>query len=302
MKLGYPCINWTIGCKGDRTFRLKSYSEERLIETVQNNLDCLYQMLRFNVEKNLLFFRITSDLIPFASHPICTFNWQNHFKSDFKRIGDFIREHDIRISMHPDQFIVLNSLKDDIVDRSIAELQYHSEVLDLMHLDTTAKIRLHIGGVYNDKEQSIQRFAERFKGLNNIIRRRLVIENDDVSYNPTDCMMLHDICGIPLLFDYYHFQIRNENEPFPEVLETVFSTWKSDDGLPLVDYSSTRVNERSGAHTEHIDLNDFIHFINKSKPYDFDIMLEIKDKETSALIAQEFLQNDPRFVKSHSSI
>ncbi len=302
MKLGYPCINWTIGCKGDRTFRLKSYSDDRLIETVENNLDCLYQMLRFNVENNLLFFRITSDLIPFASHPICTFNWQDYFEKDFKRIGEYIQEHDIRISMHPDQFIVLNSLRDEIVDRSIAELQYHSEVLDSMHLDTTAKIQLHIGGVYNDKQKSILRFGERYNKLDKAIKQRLVIENDDVSYGIKDCLLLHKICGVPILFDYYHFQLRNDNEAFPAILERVFSTWKPKDGVPLVDYSSTRVNERSGAHTEHIDLNDFTYFINKSKPYDFDIMLEIKDKETSALIAQEFLQNDTRFLKSHSSI
>jgi UV DNA damage endonuclease len=302
MKLGYPCINWTIGCKGDRTFRLKSYSEERLIDTVQNNLDCLYQMLQFNVEHNLLFFRITSDLIPFASHPVCTFNWQNHFRKQFKRIGDFIRMNNIRISMHPDQFIVLNSLKDDIVYRAIAELQYHAEVLDLMNLDNTAKIQLHIGGVYNDKQQSIRRFVKRYNKLDKAIQQRLVIENDDVSYDIRECMLLHKRCGVPILFDYYHFQLRNDNEVFPAILEQVFSTWETKDGIPLVDYSSTRLNERSGAHTEHIDLGDFTDFITKSKPYDFDIMLEIKDKETSALIAQEFLQNDARFVKSHSSI
>ena len=204
--------------------------------------------------------------------------------------------------MHPDQFIVLNSLRDEIVDRAIAELRYHSEVLDLMHLDTTAKIQLHIGGVYNDKQQSILRFAERYNKLHKAIQRRLVIENDDVSYGIKDCISLHKLCGVPILFDYYHFQLRNNNEAFPAILERVFSTWGPSDGVPLVDYSSTRVNERSGAHTDHIDLNDFTHFINKSKPYDFDIMLEIKDKETSALIAQEFLQNDTRFVKSHSSI
>jgi UV DNA damage endonuclease len=103
-KIGYPCINLTIGCKSDKTFRLKSYSERRLIETVNNNLDCLLRILKFNVQHDLLFFRITSDLVPFASHPICKFNWQNYFRSKFEYIGEFIRKNEIRISMHPDQF------------------------------------------------------------------------------------------------------------------------------------------------------------------------------------------------------
>ncbi|MBN2092117.1 UV DNA damage repair endonuclease UvsE, partial [candidate division KSB1 bacterium] len=89
MRIGYPCINWTIGCKGDRTFRLNSYSETRLIETVQNNLDCLLKMLQFNMANDILFFRITSDLVPFASHPVCSLNWQEYFKTKFAEIGQF---------------------------------------------------------------------------------------------------------------------------------------------------------------------------------------------------------------------
>jgi UV DNA damage endonuclease len=80
MKIGYPCINQTIGCKSNRKFRLKSYSEQRLIDTVTSNLGCLTEILKFNVEHHILFFRITSDLVPFASHPICKFDWVPYFK------------------------------------------------------------------------------------------------------------------------------------------------------------------------------------------------------------------------------
>lgn len=68
MKIGYPCINLTLNCRSSRTFRLKNYSEERLIATIENNLNCLAEILEFNYKNNIFFFRITSDLIPFASH------------------------------------------------------------------------------------------------------------------------------------------------------------------------------------------------------------------------------------------
>jgi len=147
VKIGYPCINWSIGCKGDRTFRLRNYSEDRLISTVRNNLDCLLKMLRFNVTHDILFFRITSDLIPFASHPVCEFHWQGYFRKELEEIGGFIQGNRIRISMHPDQFVLINAEDNGIVERSIEELQYHAEVLDLMRLDETAKIQIHIGGM-----------------------------------------------------------------------------------------------------------------------------------------------------------
>jgi hypothetical protein len=38
-------------------------------------------------------------------------------------------------------------------------------------------------------------------------------------------------------------------------------------------------------------------FLNESKPYDVDIMLEIKDKESSALKALKYIEKDKRFVK-----
>jgi len=140
MRIGYPCINRTLNCSASSTFRLKSYSEARLKTSIENNLECLLRILQFNLENRLYFFRISSDLVPFASHPVNRFSWQKHFQIEFEEIGEFIVKNRMRISMHPDQFTLINSIKDEIFERSKRELVYHAKILDLMKLDTSAKI------------------------------------------------------------------------------------------------------------------------------------------------------------------
>ncbi len=140
MRIGYPCINRSLDFVGGRTFRLRSYSEEKMQKTIQNNLDCLLRILRFNLDHSILFFRISSDLIPFASHLICKFPWYRQFENRLEEIGQFIMNSDMRISMHPDKFIVLNTPREDVFQRSVAEIKYHAMVLDLMGLNETAKI------------------------------------------------------------------------------------------------------------------------------------------------------------------
>lgn len=285
MKIGYPCINLSLNCKGNRTFRLKSYSEERLIETVDNNLDCLDKILRFNSQYNILFFRITSDLIPFASHPICQFNWQDHFKEKFQQIGDFIKNNNIRISMHPDQFTLINPLDLRILERSIMELQYHNEVLDLMALDSSAKIQIHVGGVYGNKDKSISRFIQRYHGLDEKLKRRIVIENDERSYTIKDCLKINEKIEIPIIFDVFHHLLNNHNEKIKQVLISVSKTWKDEDGIPMIDYSTQDKKNRQGKHGNTLDIINFKKFLKETKSFDYDIMLEIKDKEKSALKA-----------------
>ena len=296
MKIGYPCINWTIGCKGNRTFRLRNYSESRLIETVQNNVDCLLEILQFNAKHHILFFRITSDLVPFASHPVCTFDWQGHFRAQFKQIGDFIRTAAIRISVHPDQFILINTEDEEVVNRSIKELAYHAQILDSMALDETAKMQIHVGGVYGDKERSMRRFIARYEQLDQAIQRRLVIENDDQRYTLQDCLRVNMETGIPVLFDTFHHQLNSSGEEPVEALTLIAPTWRHNDGVPMVDYSSQNRADRKGKHAESIDVHHFHQFLEATKPFDFDIMLEIKDKEQSALKAVEAAARDERFV------
>lgn len=287
MKIGYPCINRGIGCTSSATFRLASYTEGRLIATVKSNLDCLGRILEYNVTRQLLFFRITSDLVPFASHPVCRFDWETRFRRKFSELGLFIRENKMRISMHPDQFVLLNSPDEGITRRSMAELDYHLRVLDAMGLDETAKIQLHVGGVYGDKERAIDRFVQRYETLDKKIKNRLVVENDERLFSLKDCLEVNGRAGVPVLFDVFHHSCFNNGESVRQALELASGTWRKPDGIPLVDYSSQKKDARTGSHTQSIDLKDFEKFLKETKGVDFDIMLEIKDKEKSALRALE---------------
>ena len=289
MKIGYPCINRSIGCTANSTFRLASYSRENMIEKVSNNLNCLEKILHYNVDNRLLFFRISSDLIPFASHPVCRFKWKDYFKKDFKKIGSYIRKNKIRISMHPDQFVLINTPKKYVLERSIKELEYHCRVLDAMGLDSTAKVQIHVGGVYGDKEKAMERFVERYKKLPKLIKKRLTIENDDRLFSLKDCLEVHKKTGIPVIFDSFHHECYNNGKSFRQAIKAAQKTWKKKDGILMIDYSSQKNKARKGTHVYGIDIKHFRKFIKETKGLDFDIMLEIKDKEKSALKALKLL-------------
>jgi UV DNA damage endonuclease len=297
MKIGYPCINRSIKCRGNRTFRLASYSPERFIDVCAGNLDCLARVLRYNVTAGILFFRISSDLVPFASHPVLDVPWQEVFRPQLEEIGKFIRAHRIRISMHPDQFVVINSKRGDVVTRSVRELEYHADVLGLLGLGQDARIQIHVGGVYGDRPGSMERFIANYQGLlDDRVCAHLSIENDDRSYCLADCLEISRETGIPVIFDNFHHSLFNRGESVAEAMTSAAATWGRDHGLPMVDYSSQKPGQRPGTHADTIDIDDFIGFVRECSGLDFDIMLEIKDKEASALRAIESLRSDPRLV------
>ena len=291
MKIGYPCVNEAMDCSAANTFRLASYSEERLLAAVAANLACLRRLLEWNVAHGLLFFRMGSGIVPFGSHEINAFPWQTHFAAAFRALGDYIRATGLRVSFHPDQFVVLNSPSPDIVRRSVAELVYQGSMLDLMGLDGTAKLQIHVGGLYGDRELAIGRFAAVHATLPAAVRARVVVENDDRLFPLRDCLRLHALTGVPILFDNFHHECLNHGEPMRAALRLAAATWHPlRDGVPMMDYSSQAEGARKGKHTDDLVDEQFRGFLAELHGLDMDLMLEIKNKEVSALRAVAILR------------
>lgn len=289
MRLGYVSTHLTLGCTSARTFRLASYSPERLLETVGNNLICLLNTLHVNVAEDLRLFRITSDLVPFASHPVNDVDWRGALTPWFEAVGAYAHAHDLRLPMHSGQYTLLNSPDEKTYQNSLRELAYHAQVLDAMGLDTTHKIQIHVGGVYGDQPASKARFIERYHALPAAIQRRLAIENDDRLYNLQDCLDIHAETGVPIIFDNLHHALLNSGEPLREAFAAAAATWGPDDGPPLADYSRQAEGARPGNHAATLDAEDFAAYLDALNGFDFDITFEIKDKEASALKARDVL-------------
>ncbi len=289
MRIGYPCSNLTLRETASRTFRLASYSEERLVEVVDANLDALQRYLEWNAEHGIGFFRISSGTIPFASHPVMTFDWQSRYADRFAEIGRLIAAHDMRINVHPGQYTLLNAVDEAVVARSIAELAYHADLLDALGLDHTHKIQIHTGGVYGDKPAASARFVEAYQRLPESIRRRLAIENDERQFNLADNLAIHAETGVSLIFDVFHHRIFNMGESLAEALDAVIPTWRGH-GPAMIDYSSQNPEKQAGAHTISIDLDDFEPVLDELAGRDVDLMLEIKDKEHSVLAAMDLIR------------
>ena len=150
--------------------------------------------------------------------------------------------------------------------------------------------------MYGDKAASLERFVSNYQRLDEAIKKRLVIENDERLYTISDCMAVNERTGIPVLFDVFHHSLNNNGEKTGDLFTPIGATWKKHDGIPMVDYSSQQPKKRAGAHADSIDPEDFVIFLKSTIPFDMDIMLEIKDKEKSALLALSLAHDDTRLV------
>ncbi len=285
MRIGYACLAIGVPNTSMKRCIMRNASQARLQELILHNLVSLENIIDYNIENNIRLFRISSDIIPFGSSSINKIHWWDFYKSKLLRIGKKIKDNGIRVSMHPGQYTVINSPNEDVVKRAIYDLSYHSKVLDSLGIDDKNKIILHTGGVYNDKKSAMDRFISNFNSITASVKNRIVLENDDRSFNICDVLEISAVLGVPVVFDKLH----NDINPCEEGESDVFwinecrKTWRDKDGTQKIHYSQQNPNKKPGSHSESIILERFIDFYKSLARDDIDIMLEVKDKNLSAV-------------------
>jgi UV DNA damage endonuclease len=248
------------------------------------NLSALARVVDFLERQRILLYRISSNLIPFASHNVNTVEWSDEFAEQFSELGARIRALGIRVSTHPGQFTVLNSPHVSVVDAARRELAYQARMLDAFGADATSKIVIHIGGLYGGSEAAaMDRFVIEASRLPDPVLRRLVVENDDRIFNAEDALQTARRIGVPAVFDWLHHQVNPCRREVGQVLADMFDTWTPQDGRPKVHLSSQAAGCLAGAHAEYVSLADAEAFLAISPAAPFDCMLEAKQKDRALL-------------------
>lgn len=267
----------------NKTFRIGNLNREKYLETVSYNLKSLEDIIRWNADNGIYFFRIGSELIPFASHNDFPYNWRNDFKKEFAVLHKLGKKHKMRFSMHPGQYSVLNSPDEKIVENAVRDIEYHAEVLELVSPET-GRIVIHAGGVYGDKKAAMKRFIENFSKLSKKAQNMLILENDDRSYNISDVLEICTSLKIPAVFDILHHDCNPAEGELSDLLKMVVESWG--EFVPKFHISS-RKGEKGCPHTDFIPPDDFLRFkkIIGGLPFDkeYDIMIEAKMKDKAVL-------------------
>lgn len=265
----------------------------------RQNIANIIRILRYNKAYGVRMYRFTSKIIPMATHlEFSDWDWKSSLKPDFEELGRVVKETEMRVSTHPDHFVLLNSPKEQVLESSIRDLDYHVTMFELMGLGPEYKMVLHVGGMYKNKEDSIKRFYEGFSGLEDRIKKRLIIENDDKLYNIEDVLKICQTLGIPMVLDIHHDMCNPSGYRVEEVIWDIFGTWKEEKFPPKIHISSPKSETDIRSHHDYISTKEFAGFLEKvrGKTGDFDAMIEAKMKDAALFkLMKEIVKYD--FIK-----
>jgi UV DNA damage endonuclease len=295
MNLGYACINMTLADQGITTNRgmIKRTFQEKGIQYASQlalqNVQALYEILKWNTENGIKVFRITSELFPWASE------YNLEAMPDFQEIRSILEacgKLPLRVSTHPGPFNKMAGIGLTLKN-TITDLEIHSQLFDFMGLEPSHwnKINIHVGGAYGNKDETLKRFAQNFKLLSANLQKRLTVENDDKQglYTVAELRSLHEAIGIPIVFDYFHHRLHPGLQSEEEAFHTAYVSWGTT--KPVFHFSSSKkVYEDSTAKKEA--HSDWVHEKINTYGKEVDIVLETKMKEKALLRYRNQFGND----------
>jgi len=269
------------------------------------SLEYLDNILDYLDRHQIRMYRMSSDIAPYATHPdMPQFHGMiQESAAELQAFGAKAKRLNIRLSFHPSQFVVLNSPDLKLVEKSIWDLSSQAEMLDLMDLGPEAVLVIHVGGTYGDRQASAARWVETWKILPEPVRRRLVLEHDDIRFSAADVLWIHEHTGVRLVFDHQHFWCLNpEGLELRPTVEAILRTWPQDE-QPKIHFSSPRTELRQVKRTDrktrkstmvnvapvwtgHADFCnpfEFITFMRTVDNLEFDVMLEAKVKDLALI-------------------
>ncbi len=301
IRFGYVAMSLEVdNCSPSKTITLKSleklpdkesqlYHLRKLTET---NLNNTLRLLYHNSSLGIEVYRFTSKIVPMATHPVAQgFDYVLEFKNLFQKIGDYVKDKGFRVSAHPDHFTVLNTPNPDVLEVSFRDLQYHHSLFEAMGLDGNTKLVLHIGGSYGNKEKAKMRFVDNFKKLPQAIAQRIILENDDKSYNAQEVLEICQEVNAPMVLDYHHYLCNRDEHNLENLITDIFSTWKGE--IPKIHMSSPKSDSQFRHHADYIELKQFMEFLSivKGGIEKFDVMIEAKAKDKALLKLLDDLKN-----------
>lgn len=230
-------------------------------------------------------FRIMSPLFPRMTHPEVGYTLADlpdgaDIQQLLDNIRKFAQQNSIRLSFHPDQFVVLSSPHVTVVENSIRELEYQAMLAEAVGAEV---INVHAGGVYGDKHLALSRFGAVFQGLSETLRSRLTVENDDISYTVRDLLPLCRELAVPLVYDVHHHRCNPDGLTVAEATEQAAETWRTVGREQYCHISSPRNGWSSGDPKPHADYIDPVDFPDCWLGREMTVDVEAKAKELAVV-------------------
>ncbi|WP_163536384.1 UV DNA damage repair endonuclease UvsE [Gracilibacillus sp. YIM 98692] len=283
--------NWKKLNKEDRKEKLYYLTEQNLRNTIR--------ILHYNIAHGIDVYRMSSSLVPLATHPEVRWDFITPFASLFKEIGVLVQKHKLRVSFHPNQFTLFTSPQNHVTENAIVGMTYHYDMLRAMGIEKQAMINIHVGGAYGNKEEAMDRFNQNFVKLDKDIRMQTTLENDDKTYTAEETLQICKTNGVPFVFDYHHHWANPGEGAWEELLPRIFETWEGTGHPPKFHLSSPKSEKMIRAHADYVDIDFAKDFIKPLKAYgkSADIMIEAKAKDRAALKLVEELGKSRGFKR-----